>query len=48
MNPLCKIFESSSGYIRDWLQEQPELKEESMTDWFLYNLSKWTPTMRYK
>jgi hypothetical protein len=48
MNPLCKIFESSSGYIKDWLQDQPELKEESITDWFLYNLSKWTPTIRYK
>lgn len=48
MKRLCEIFEDSSSYIKDWLQDQPELKEESMTDWFLYNLSKLTPAIRYK
>lgn len=48
MKRLCEIFEDSSSYVKNWLEEQPELKEESMTDWFLYNLSKQAPTIRYK
>lgn len=48
MKRLCEIFEDSSAFINNWLQKQPELKEESMTDWFLFNLSEQSPTIRYK
>lgn len=48
MIELCKPFIECSSEIKTWLSKQPEVKEESLTDWFLYNLSEKTPTIKYK
>ncbi|MFN4256548.1 MAG: DUF6615 family protein [Saprospiraceae bacterium] len=48
MNQICFEFNKCSSQIREWLSEQPEVKEESLTDWYLYNLSKNIPIIKYK
>lgn len=37
----------SSEYIKRWIQKQPNVKEESLTDWLLYNLSDNVPGIYY-
>lgn len=32
---LCPILQLASVYVRNWMERQPEVKEESVTDWFL-------------
>lgn len=44
----CKSINKSSRYIRTWLQKQPEVKEESLTDWLLYDISQNVPRIKYK
>lgn len=44
----CKSINKSSRYIRTWLQKQPEVKEESLTDWLLYDISQNIPRIKYK
>ncbi len=34
------VFHDVSKYCFDWLNSQPHVKEESLTDWLLYNVSK--------
>lgn len=34
------IFHDSSKKVYDWLWKQPHVKEESLTDWLLYNVSE--------
>lgn len=48
MDNLCKPFKDSSADIKKWLNKQPEVKEESLTDWFLYDLSEKIPFLKYK
>jgi hypothetical protein len=48
MNTICKSFNDCSADIKKWLSKQPEVKEESLTDRFLYDLSEKVPTVRYK
>jgi len=43
----CKIFTDASAYIADWLTKQPSVKEESLTDWLLFEISSKTPRVRY-
>lgn len=48
MNSICKTFKACSSDIQRWITKQPEVKEESMTDRFLYDLSEKIPTLKYK
>lgn len=44
----CQILEASSKYIRAWLAGQPNAKEESLTDWLLYDVSKSSANFLYR
>ncbi len=48
MNTICKSFNDCSADIKNWLTKQPEVKEESLTDRFLFELSEKIPTLKYK
>ncbi len=34
------LFHECSNTVYDWLKKQPHVKEESLTDWLLYNVSE--------
>jgi hypothetical protein len=40
MKTICADFSTVSLYVNEWLLGQPALKEESATDWLLYEISK--------
>ncbi len=40
MDKICQQFSESAAYLREWIQKQPGVKEESLTDWLLYDISK--------
>jgi hypothetical protein len=40
MKTDCERLKESSVYIRDWIARQPVVKEESLTDWLLYDISR--------
>ncbi|MHC5598903.1 MAG: DUF6615 family protein [Nostoc sp.] len=42
-----KQLHETAGYIRLWLTKQPNVKEESLTDWLLFNLSNRVPNILY-
>ncbi len=49
MNKICKTFHECSNDILNWLSKQPEVKEESMTDRFLFEISEKLPyIVKYK
>lgn len=41
------MFHNCSAYIKDWLLQQPHVKEESLTDWLLFEISQ-NPAIYYK
>jgi hypothetical protein len=43
----CQEFINASKYIYKWLDNQPSVNEESLTDWLLYNLSDKLPAIKY-
>jgi len=43
----CTELRESSGYVRRWLSRQPAVKEESLTDWLLYDVSQRLPFVHY-
>lgn len=43
----CQIFIDASAYIANWLAKQPSVKEESLTDWLLHEISSKSPRIRY-
>lgn len=45
---LCNHLQQLSSDTFDWIDAQPEVKEESITDWFLYELSKRCKNVAYK
>ena len=45
---ICVELNNLGQIINEWLTEQPEVKEESLTDWFLYQLSRRIPGIKYK
>jgi len=47
-NKDCHTLEASSKYIRNWLAGQPSVKEESLTDWLLYDVAKNSPNFLYR
>lgn len=48
MTRICEVFGETTAYIKNWLSKQPEVGEESITDWFLFNVSEKLPYIRYK
>jgi hypothetical protein len=48
MLALCGVLGDTSSYVHDWLTEQPAAKEESLTDWLLFDISKKSPVVRYQ
>ena len=48
MTKPCEIFCESTAYIKNWIDKQPEVGEESITDWFLFNISEKLPNIKYK
>lgn len=48
MADLCALLKQLSVEIQQWLSAQPEVKEESLTDWLLYELSKREARVSYK
>jgi hypothetical protein len=47
MSLICKEFHNTSEYIYNWYSKQINVNEESLTDWFLYNLSVKLTTFKY-
>ncbi len=48
MHKEHKIFKEASLYIQNWLEHQPGVKEESITDWLLFDISKQIKSVHYK
>jgi hypothetical protein len=48
MTSDCKKLKKCSKYIKKWISAQPAVKEESLTDWLLYNLSQEIEKIKYK
>lgn len=48
MANLCEILKDLSAEIFRWMTDQPSVKEESITDWLLYELSKRSSQVAYK
>lgn len=44
----CKKLTNCSKYIRTWINLQPTVKEESLTDWLLFNISRKIKRIAYK
>jgi hypothetical protein len=44
----CEHLYESSQYIKHWIQQQPGVKEESLTDWLLFDVSEKIPSISYK
>jgi hypothetical protein len=42
----CKRLRASSVVVRNWIMDQPEVREESITDWLLYDLRRRIPHIR--
>lgn len=41
-------LKKSSVYVKDWINRQPAVKEESLTDWLLYDVSTNISSITYK
>jgi hypothetical protein len=44
---LCQISRDANDYITGWMNRQPEVKEESITDWLLDFYTQHTNEIRY-
>lgn len=42
------VFHEGTSRIYDWLRKQPNVKEESLTDWLLYYISECCPNIYYQ
>jgi len=42
------VFHQCSAFIYEWLLKQAHVKEESLTDWLLYDISSSNPNIYYK
>ena len=42
----CIEVKKISEYIREWISKQPAVKEESLTDFLLFQLSEKVPRIR--
>jgi hypothetical protein len=43
----CRAFVTEGKYIAEWMRAQIEVKEESITESYLYRLAQAVPTVRY-
>jgi hypothetical protein len=43
----CEVFDDLCSYIANWRCRQARVKETSLTDWFLYELSEKIPWIKY-
>ena len=43
-----RLFHESSEYIKNWMTLQPHVKEESLTDWLLFQISQKNSSIYYK
>lgn len=48
MQTDCEKLKESSVYVKDWIHLQAAAKEESLTDWLLYDVSKKIDGISYK
>lgn len=48
MTRMCEEFRNNSDYIYNWFESKRNVKEESFTDWMLYNLSQNLPNFNYR
>lgn len=48
MKTNCDKLKESSMYIKDWINCQAAVKEESLTDWLLYDISNKIKSITYK
>ncbi len=46
-NHICEELKTTSTEVKTWLSQQPNVKEESITDWLLYDLSKKIKYLKY-
>lgn len=44
---VCTRVRQSSAYVKDWLTCQPGVKEPSLTDWLLFDISSRVPNVLY-
>jgi hypothetical protein len=47
MNRDCQVFAEATSYVARWLRSQPAVKEESLTDWLLFEISSKIPNVHY-
>ncbi|MCK0133071.1 DUF6615 family protein [Arenibacter sp. S6351L] len=48
MTKPCEVFSECTAYVKNWISKQPEVGEESITDWFLFNISEKLPHIKYR
>ena len=48
MNDLCAILNDAAAYVHYWLEKQPAVKEESLTDWLLFEISERSNLVKYR
>lgn len=48
MTKSCEVFGECTAYVQNWISKQPEVGEESITDWLLFNISEKLPYIKYK
>ncbi len=48
MHSLCQVLNQATSYVYKWLLNQPSVKEESLTDWMLFEISEKSPIVHYK
>ena len=48
MSNDCILLKESSVYIRNWIDKQSNVKEESLTDWLLFEVSNKIKRITYK
>lgn len=45
---MMGTFHDCSQYIKQWILKQPHVKEESLTDWLLFDVSLRNPAIYYQ
>ncbi|MDL2321572.1 hypothetical protein LJC47_04440 [Desulfosarcina sp. OttesenSCG-928-B08] len=48
IDKVGKSVKTSSQYVAFWIQKQKNVKEETLTDWFLFDTSEKIPCISYK
>lgn len=48
MKTDCEKLKGSSVYVKNWIHRQPAVKEESLTDWLLFDVSENINSITYK